>query len=535
MASMKCVIVLTPNGRRQTVKVTPNTTILQILEEVCKKQGFKVEEHDLKHHNHVLDVSSIIRFSGLPNNAQLEMCAIQKLRSESPVILCVQLENGTRLTGNYVPNDTLLNILSQICPDEIKLETNPVVIYMRQEIIGTEAMQKTTLKLLGLNGGRAMVRLIHRKPEELHTQANVSAPLPSKPPVEKPYLRKLQRDDKEPEKPKIEPESAVVSSLPKKERRSTSPTTTKEKNFITDFIIKEKSKKGAQSELSRSVIEKKEEPMEVDTSLVYKMNVTKEETSPEEEFTFLGERNALAFSLDMAQTIPHEDLPDEFFDLTIQDARKLFRDLKNTRVEYEENPLLTSALRKLEEDKKILRHLNQYKKSVIRVQFPDRTVLQGTFKPLETIDVVMNFVRDYLEDSSTEFHLYTTPPKSILDPKLTLLDAACVPSAIVHFGLNNSAKENQIYLRNNLLSKLTSHSLASLAAARSRGKESNICKSDDNIDEDMSVDLATAGPPRTFETFDVVNEGASTSSQASQPANQPRPVEKVPKWFKPNK
>lgn len=107
----------------------------------------------------------------------------------------------------------------------------------------------------------------------------------------------------------------------------------------------------------------------------------------------------------MAQTIPHEDLPDEFFDLTIQDARKLFRDLKSKRAEYEENPLLTSALRKLEEDKKVLRHLNQYKKSVIRVQFPDRTVLQGTFKPLETIEVVMDFVREYLEDSSTEFHL----------------------------------------------------------------------------------------------------------------------------------
>lgn len=54
------------------------------------------------------------------------------------------------------------------------------------------------------------------------------------------------------------------------------------------------------------------------------------------------------------------------------------------------------------------------------------------------------------------------------------------------------------------------------------------------MDEDMSVDLATAGPPRTFETFDVVNAGASTSSQAPQPA-QPRPAEKVPKWFKPNK
>jgi hypothetical protein len=32
MAGNKCVVVLAPNGRRQNVKVTPNTTILQVRE-----------------------------------------------------------------------------------------------------------------------------------------------------------------------------------------------------------------------------------------------------------------------------------------------------------------------------------------------------------------------------------------------------------------------------------------------------------------------------------------------------------------------
>lgn len=31
MAATKSIIVLAPNGRRQTVKVTPNHTILQVL------------------------------------------------------------------------------------------------------------------------------------------------------------------------------------------------------------------------------------------------------------------------------------------------------------------------------------------------------------------------------------------------------------------------------------------------------------------------------------------------------------------------
>lgn len=113
----------------------------------------------------------------------------------------------------------------------------------------------------------------------------------------------------------------------------------------------------------------------------------------------------MAFSLEMADAVPHEDLPDEFFELTIQDARKLFHDLKKKREDLENRPLETEAQRKLEESKKILRNMNKYKSSVIRIQFPDRTVLQGTFKPVETIEKVMDFVKDYIQDSTPEFYL----------------------------------------------------------------------------------------------------------------------------------
>ncbi|KTG00209.1 hypothetical protein cypCar_00046589 [Cyprinus carpio] len=47
-ASGSTVSVLTPNGRRQTVKVSANTPLLQVLEDVCKKHGFNPEEHGLK-------------------------------------------------------------------------------------------------------------------------------------------------------------------------------------------------------------------------------------------------------------------------------------------------------------------------------------------------------------------------------------------------------------------------------------------------------------------------------------------------------
>lgn len=131
------------------------------MEEACKKQGFKPEEFDLKHHRNVLDTSIPIRFSGLPNNALVEMIPISKLRSEGELILGVHLESGERVTGSFKPQDKLMDVIKSLCPNAIKLEEHPVVIYMRREVYGAE-LHEISLRDLGLTNGRAMVRLIHR-------------------------------------------------------------------------------------------------------------------------------------------------------------------------------------------------------------------------------------------------------------------------------------------------------------------------------------------------------------------------------------
>lgn len=113
----------------------------------------------------------------------------------------------------------------------------------------------------------------------------------------------------------------------------------------------------------------------------------------------------MVFSLETSQAVPSEDLPDEFFDLTINDAKKLLKDIKRTRFEMENGKLLTSNLRNLEESKKQLRALNRYKRAIIRVQFPDRTVLQGTFIPTDTVGTVMHFISEYLEDRNIDFYV----------------------------------------------------------------------------------------------------------------------------------
>lgn len=156
------LVVLTPHGRRQNVRVTPNTTILQVLEDVCNKHGFKPDEYDIKHHRQVLDTTATIRFSGLPNNAFLELTEAKGTRKESEVVVGVQMEDGHRLMGNFLPSASLRQVLEELCPAELAPGVNAVLVYMRQEVYGEDGFKATTLKSLGLTGGRAMLRLIHK-------------------------------------------------------------------------------------------------------------------------------------------------------------------------------------------------------------------------------------------------------------------------------------------------------------------------------------------------------------------------------------
>lgn len=119
----------------------------------------------------------------------------------------------------------------------------------------------------------------------------------------------------------------------------------------------------------------------------------------------LGERNAVVFSLESAKMPILNDLPDSFFDLNVRDIKLLIKDLRTQMQGTSDQPLLTAQLRELEESKERISKLNRYKKAIIRIEFPDRHVLQGTFTPTETIEAVMDFVRKYLATPEIDFVL----------------------------------------------------------------------------------------------------------------------------------
>lgn len=133
-----------------------------MLDEVCEKYKFDPNEYDLKHHKRILDLTTSYRFSGLPNNAQLEMVEAQKKRQDAEVELVVQLGDGARLEGKFKPNVTLSDIIQQLCPNELS-GGDLFAIYMRTEV-ASDKLGSTSLKELGLISGRAIIRLIHRDP-----------------------------------------------------------------------------------------------------------------------------------------------------------------------------------------------------------------------------------------------------------------------------------------------------------------------------------------------------------------------------------
>lgn len=49
--------------------------------------------------------------------------------------------------------------------------------------------------------------------------------------------------------------------------------------------------------------------------------------------------------------------------------------------------------------------MNMYKNVVVRVQFPDRIILQGVFSPTDTIHDVIDFIKSHLYNPDKPFQL----------------------------------------------------------------------------------------------------------------------------------
>ncbi|KAL1005507.1 hypothetical protein UPYG_G00059990 [Umbra pygmaea] len=590
MAASTTVTVLTPNGRRQTLKVSPNTPLLQVLEDVCKKHGFNPDEHGLKFQRNVLDLSLQWRFASVPNNAKLEVVPSTRKQTvaDSSLRIALQMEDGSRLQGSFSSGQTLWELLTHFPQTRVselsESGSTPVCVYMRDEVSGEEALKKTTLKSVGLTGGSAIVRFLLKKtklPDDrendtMETVATDNKPCPL-PPLELPPLEKereaaplIQKES--PDRPMetttvpVPASAATACALPDKQEADVPPNSqgaVRPKSTPTGGgkegepkVEEDGERPGPSGQCSASPSSspppapfipfsgggqrlggpgvsgagplssslpsmvggppkaKKAKPDHAKRQASAKQD----DWTVGEEFLEPVDRDPLIYHMDSGtrHSGNDQDLPDEFFEVTVDDIRKRFAQLKSERRVLEEAPLMTKALRECQAKEK----MDRYPRVVLRVQFPDRRVLQGFFRPLETVAALRHFVKEHLQDSKLSFYLFIAPPKSMLDdPTATLFQANLFPAALVYFGSDVKAES---YLKRDLLDSTVSALQADEAIAG--------CMPRTSPPSSMVTEELFSDPPASPMVGEEEEEESSLQDQA------PKPVRtdpgKVPKWLK---
>uniref|UniRef100_A0A669PYQ7 ASPSCR1 tether for SLC2A4, UBX domain containing n=1 Tax=Phasianus colchicus TaxID=9054 RepID=A0A669PYQ7_PHACC len=377
------VSVLAPSGRRVTVRVGPGTVLLQILEEVCRKQGGSPAEYGLKFQRSVLDLTLQWRFARLPNNAKLEMVPVSCNRAGigNAVRIALQLDDGSRLQDTFLCQQTLWELLNHFAKTR--------VVMKKCSLSGQEEAVDTTAQC-----DEPVVR-------PSSTDGAVDVPLPQTqtiPPVVDHRDEALSLNNCTDEQDSItESNASLDEPCPPSESKSTP--------FVPFFG-------GGQrlggSSVSATPLELDMPSSELPTTFSSpggpsKPKKSKNSQEMQKEQEQLVEREPLLCHPDLLDPLPAdlEDLPDEFFEVTVDDVRKRLAQLQSERKRLEEAPLLTKSLREAQLKEK----LERYPKVVLRVHFPDRHILQGFFRPTETVGIVKNFVRSHLADPDLPFYL----------------------------------------------------------------------------------------------------------------------------------
>ena len=334
--------------------------------------------------------------------------------------VCLQLPSGARLTGSFPVTATLAQLLDR-WGEEVGAAAEgeePVLVYMRREVVGRADMEAVTLKTLGLLQGTGLFRFFYKRPEQLRVQANV-------------YDIKVQEKTPAPEvrhvPMRVDPDNRAEAAAAMETSEQDTVTTcdnaaaNNDQNSVGSGELEKKTSVPKQS-LSDKMEMETESSAEVPDS-----------TQPEPVINFVGPNDAIIFSaLDVNPQ--YQDIDDDFFELSLDEVKSMYKDLKQEVKRLEEGDMLmTREMRESQKEGEKLSMLSKYKSCVIRIQFPCRHVVQGMFGPDTKVSEVLAWLAPLLRTPGSPAELYTAPPRTPLPPAASLLDLDLFPAALVHF------------------------------------------------------------------------------------------------------
>ncbi|EJP63023.1 Tether containing UBX domain for GLUT4 [Beauveria bassiana] len=190
------VVVIASDLRRATIKVTPGTYLIDVLQEACKKLSISSDKYILKHKQKSVDLTVPFRTSGLVGGAKLEL--VQKSNTPSAVQIGLQLPQpeakeipGGRLIKKLPSNLTLWGVLRQLESGDASAGRNinitargvaktspgtesgagqlyyetPILNIMGRDYTTFQDFQKT-LAQLGHNSGSVLIRLTFKTTDQ---------------------------------------------------------------------------------------------------------------------------------------------------------------------------------------------------------------------------------------------------------------------------------------------------------------------------------------------------------------------------------
>ncbi|EFO24996.2 hypothetical protein LOAG_03490 [Loa loa] len=140
-------------------------------------------------------------------------------------------------------------------------------------------------------------------------------------------------------------------------------------------------------------------------------------------------RNAAVYKLEANQVITNPRLPRDFFDLDLADIKK-----EQQCREADVEKLTTLRTREMREKDELMRSY-RYNYTLIRIRFPNRFLLQGTFGCHEPFFAVRHFVEEHLARIEPMLFVLKDPVsgKVISDDTKTLIELSLLPAAVLHF------------------------------------------------------------------------------------------------------
>lgn len=146
-------------------------------------------------------------------------------------------------------------------------------------------------------------------------------------------------------------------------------------------------------------------------------------------------------------------IPDEFYNITPEELKK--EQQRQTEAVEKLGMLRTKAMRERDEQ----RELRRYRYALLRVRFPNGIMLQGTFRTVEKLQAIYEFIRENLHEDWMPFQLITSTGQKLTEDAMTIAEAGLAPAAVVNFSWDPTV-------------------MAEIAAQKGKTQEGNYLKSD---------------------------------------------------------